>query len=634
MEKGHTQKPKQPKWHYNATQVRHMVNAMRQCHEEHCIIASLLDPWIYLVAIPRHNVGGVREAKLLEEAEQAIYSQHEVDFNDLFQLDWRQITELCVLERPSHLDWANSSKELFEAINLSFFVHLTSLREFFSEQIEGIGYHVKSSSPSTVTANDGVFEHTIELTYLVAKAVWTANPLSSVMQRALQLLPATFRRYHAVYRALSKRFPLVYLGNHHGQVVVKSHDINGQIDYQRIAHGLNFTKQSEARWLSRITLTDALKYDGTTTITLRSPSYLKARPKALHRRKSGYLIVPERDYEGRLYPISKEALEPVERIEHYIDEARRSLSTCAFHAHAIAIDSHDAFVVALIGSQIASIAWHPGLVKGALAELNRTTGSVKLVAQEEDIIVIASPQASKSLIATVQKKARIFFMAISSDGSDTLTLNQSMNLALPVTGRFQIKQVPSAYFDIMETAYSSTLSLASGRTDFLKGLAFELIGEWDLALSCFQKAYQFNSNDGEINHAISRIWLEKNEYERALVFLQKAHAALPNDPEIANLLGCTYLALGNFENAVSPLEKAAQLLPHDSYVLLNLGKSYMALSRIDDAEATLKNALKHTPHLHDAQTLLDEIGAQKSISKNVASQEVPLTLKRAPHEDE
>lgn len=96
------------------------------------------------------------------------------------------------------------------------------------------------------------------------------------------------------------------------------------------------------------------------------------------------------------------------------------------------------------------------------------------------------------------------------------------------------------------------------------GMSYKEIQEWDLAVDAFTKAVELKPEHYPWNWInIADIHINRGQYQLAISALEKAFQLLPNDSFAHTCMGRAYLGLGNREKAIEYFQKALELDPTD-----------------------------------------------------------------------
>ncbi|MES2503669.1 MAG: tetratricopeptide repeat protein [Myxococcota bacterium] len=365
-----------------------------------------------------------------------------------------------------------------------------------------------------------------------------------------------------------------------------------------------FSRRMISEWSEPLREVDWQYLGKPVQISLRSLGFQKAWPGALiqQHRKSVWAV--ECAFEDSLRPIVGDS---AQLFEHYWRESKRQMGVRKFDCVVYLHEDRDLFAAVLVGDQIASIAAFPELVVGAIKPFRPDIDQVRVVSFCEDSILIVDPKTPESLIKDLKHKADILVHDQSADGVDALEYDALLELPEHPCGNFAWRDIPGPYFDLVEAAGEAKSALPPGRSEYLRGLSYELIQNWPKAVEMFRVAYRYNFGDGDINHALGRALIETGQFEEAISFLEKAMRLLPDDPDIANGLGIAHLECGHQDVAIIALEKAVALSPDDAQFLSNLGRCYFSSKRFKEAESVLQKALTFSPNFSEAHATLAQI---------------------------
>ena len=353
-------------------------------------------------------------------------------------------------------------------------------------------------------------------------------------------------------------------------------------------------------WAKNLRACDWANLGKSIQVTLRSLSFQKVRPHALTDSSAECLWaiqVEQKIVSGK----SKELF------EHYWSEARRFLGNREYECQVSLHEDPSLFASIFVGDQIASIAAFPELVAGALKPFVLFNKQVRLFSFCEDAILVMDPMVSSVVLSELTQKAKVLLQDLNPDGYDALKLDQIIELPSHPCGTFIWREVPAPYFDLVYAAEEGKSVLAPGRSEYLRGLSYEIVQAWPKAVESFQIAFKYNFSDGDICHALGRALIETGEFREAVTFLERAAGLLPDDPDISNGLGIAHLESGHQISATRSLENAVALAPEDVQFLSNLGRCYFSGKRFKEAESVLYKALEYSPNFSDAHAMLAQI---------------------------
>jgi tetratricopeptide (TPR) repeat protein len=146
--------------------------------------------------------------------------------------------------------------------------------------------------------------------------------------------------------------------------------------------------------------------------------------------------------------------------------------------------------------------------------------------------------------------------------------------------------------DWMEAAeaYSGALeingdeNLTAARLRFVRGIAYERGGEWELAEADFLRSLELDPEQPSVLNYLGYSWIDRDMHlDRALGMIEEAVAARPDDAYIIDSLGWAFYKLGRLEEAVATLEQAVSILPNDPEINDHLGDAYWQVGRKREA---------------------------------------------------
>ncbi len=139
-------------------------------------------------------------------------------------------------------------------------------------------------------------------------------------------------------------------------------------------------------------------------------------------------------------------------------------------------------------------------------------------------------------------------------------------------------------------AYSRIIDIVGGehprdwRYFYVRGIAYERNGEWDLAETDLLRALELNPDQPQVLNYLGYSWVDQGiNLEPALTMIEKAVKAAPRDGYIVDSLGWAIYKMGRYEDAVAILEEAVRLLPNDPEINDHLGDAYWYAGRKREA---------------------------------------------------
>jgi len=129
----------------------------------------------------------------------------------------------------------------------------------------------------------------------------------------------------------------------------------------------------------------------------------------------------------------------------------------------------------------------------------------------------------------------------------------------------------------------------------VRGIAFQLIGQLDSALSDFDRAIEINPEHFGAYVERGLIYLSKRRYSRAIPDFDQAIALNPQSFEAFSNRGTAYQGLGIFGRAIADMTKALALRPNHPLVLNNRAYAYSLNGEQEKALADIRAALALEP---------------------------------------
>lgn len=117
-------------------------------------------------------------------------------------------------------------------------------------------------------------------------------------------------------------------------------------------------------------------------------------------------------------------------------------------------------------------------------------------------------------------------------------------------------------------------------------------GDFEGALSAFQRARQIDPKSSLIHTNLGRVLISMDRYEDACLMLEKAALLAPNKSKPLLELGRALTSIGHAEGALRALGAAARLNPSDPEIFLAIAVAFMDASNDEQAEKALRFAIK------------------------------------------
>ncbi|WP_332718507.1 tetratricopeptide repeat protein [Pelagibacterium mangrovi] len=119
---------------------------------------------------------------------------------------------------------------------------------------------------------------------------------------------------------------------------------------------------------------------------------------------------------------------------------------------------------------------------------------------------------------------------------------------------------------------------------YVRGIAYERAGDWDLAEADFLAALELSPNHPDVLNYLGYSWVDRGmNLEQALGMIERAVELAPMNGYIVDSLGWAFYKLGRVDEAVAVLEKAVQILPADPEINDHLGDVYWSAGREREA---------------------------------------------------
>ncbi len=128
---------------------------------------------------------------------------------------------------------------------------------------------------------------------------------------------------------------------------------------------------------------------------------------------------------------------------------------------------------------------------------------------------------------------------------------------------------------------------------YRRGIAYERMGEWDVAEENFLEALRLSPEEPDVLNYLGYTWVDKGlNLEKAQIMLRTAVEARRTNGAIADSLGWAYFKLEKYDDAVRLLERAVYLEPTEAIIVEHLGDAYWHVGRKREARFQWNRALK------------------------------------------
>ena len=134
------------------------------------------------------------------------------------------------------------------------------------------------------------------------------------------------------------------------------------------------------------------------------------------------------------------------------------------------------------------------------------------------------------------------------------------------------------------------------RLFYVRGIAFERLGEWPKAEADFKRALELEPDQPLVLNYLGYTWVEQGRnLDEARIMIEKAVELRPDDGYIVDSLGWVAYRLGDFEEAVHQLERAVELVAGDPIINDHLGDAYWQVDRLHEARFQWRRVLTLDP---------------------------------------
>jgi len=141
-----------------------------------------------------------------------------------------------------------------------------------------------------------------------------------------------------------------------------------------------------------------------------------------------------------------------------------------------------------------------------------------------------------------------------------------------------------------------TVEYRHWRLFYVRGIAFERLGEWPKAEADFKRALELEPDQPLVLNYLGYTWVEQGRnLDEAKSMIEKAVELRPEDGYIVDSLGWVAYRLGDFEEAVRQLERAVELVAGDPIINDHLGDAYWQVGRLIEARFQWRRVLTLDP---------------------------------------
>ena len=154
----------------------------------------------------------------------------------------------------------------------------------------------------------------------------------------------------------------------------------------------------------------------------------------------------------------------------------------------------------------------------------------------------------------------------------------------------QYAEAAAAYDIAVERV--ETVEYRYWRLFYVRGIAFERLGEWPKAEADFKRALELEPDQPLVLNYLGYSWVEQlHNLDEAKTMIEKAVELRPDDGYIIDSLGWVAYRLGDFEEAVYQLERAVELVAGDPIINDHLGDAYWQVGRLNEARFQWRRVL-------------------------------------------
>jgi tetratricopeptide (TPR) repeat protein len=221
-----------------------------------------------------------------------------------------------------------------------------------------------------------------------------------------------------------------------------------------------------------------------------------------------------------------------------------------------------------------------------------------------------------------EKAAASFDAAVQANASYTLARMARADILR--TGLRNYREAVNAYHDLIE------IEPRNAPAHYGLGLALKDLGENGNAIEAFQQAARLAPDDPFPLVALSRVYLDENEFERAEELL---HAALKLRPSFAQAMVAQadlHLAQGDEEKAVARYNDALKADPNAAPAYVKVGIVYQRRQQWKEAEQAYGEALKRDPNLAAAHNNLAWMAVERDQKLDEALDRALKAVAREP----
>ena len=158
---------------------------------------------------------------------------------------------------------------------------------------------------------------------------------------------------------------------------------------------------------------------------------------------------------------------------------------------------------------------------------------------------------------------------------------------------YAVKQYYAALEDIklLSEAWAD-----SSKVDFLAGLVYTELQQYDLAIHAFSRAHTKDPDNKEIEINFGNIYYHINQFDSARSYLSQNFADNHQQAVAFNTLSLIAVKESKINEAAEYVDSALALEPGDAYYLNNKGYILLKQGRIDAADSLLNRSMRANPY--------------------------------------
>ncbi|CAN5694530.1 hypothetical protein BH24ACI2_BH24ACI2_10010 [soil metagenome] len=164
-------------------------------------------------------------------------------------------------------------------------------------------------------------------------------------------------------------------------------------------------------------------------------------------------------------------------------------------------------------------------------------------------------------------------------------------------------------YDLAITEYNKAIELDPFYVSAYhsRGIAYNKKKEYDLAITDYNKAILLDANYARIYVNRGLAYNNKNQHDQAIVDYNKAIELNPNFAIAYFSRGYAYHNKKQYDKAITDYTKAIELNPQDAFAYFNRGFSYHSKADYDRAIADYRKALEINPNIEYAKINLERL---------------------------